>query len=308
MRRISARTARRILIPFAIVVFAVTLGTVVLGRAHVKANSDAMANPGIELTASTSSTGLTSIQRGRTLFEENCSSCHGAYAQGSDIAPNLRGKGPGVVDLWLSTGWMPLAEPTAQPENKPPKFDQRQITDIANFVSSLAPGGVYPPSSAELNLKRADVSEGFSLFSLNCAPCHTITGAGDALANGYHAPPLHGVTASEIYEAVRSGPSNMPAFGPSQITQKQLQGIMAYVTQYIQHPVNPGGLGLGGVGPVAEGFIGLFIGTGACLAAAFWVGDRTAREDEDEHGGHGEGDPAGDGTGEGLSGLEGAHA
>jgi hypothetical protein len=61
-----------------------------------------------------------------------------------------------------------------------------------------------------------------------------------------------------------------------------------YVTKYIKHPTNIGGIGLGGVGPVAEGFIGLFVGVGICLLAAYWVGDRTGRE-RDDHG-HGDGD------------------
>jgi hypothetical protein len=39
---------------------------------------------------------------------------------------------------------------------------------------------------------------------------------------------------------------------------------------------------------VAEGFVGLFVGVGVCLLAAYWVGDRTEREDEGH--GHGEGD------------------
>lgn len=283
----KARIVRTALAVFGVAAISLALGVFVMGRSHVAANSPAMANPGIRLTDS--STGGGNIAVGQTLFEESCSSCHGSQAQGTAFAPDLQGRGGGVIDLWLSTGWMPLAEPTLQPENKPPRFDRSQILDIVAFVTSLAPGGVSVPTSSDLNLSSASVSQGFDLFSLNCAPCHTITGAGDALASGYHAPPLHGVNARQIYEAVRSGPSNMPPFSTAVISPTQLQGIMKYVTQYIEHPRNPGGLGLGGVGPVAEGFVGLFAGVGACLLAAFWVGDRTDREKDDQegHGGHG---------------------
>jgi len=297
----SQRLLRRILVPFAVLVIAASLGVLVMGRSHAPAN--AMANPGIELTSSTSSS-IGNISEGHTLFEENCSACHGSGAEGSALAPNLRGRGAATVDLWLSSGWMPLAEPTAEPVAKPPRFTRSQILDIVAFVTSLAPGGVGLPTSADLNLGNASVAQGFDLFSLNCAGCHTITGAGDALANGYHAPPLHGLTASEVYEAVRTGPSNMPPFGPGQITPTELRGIIKYVTEDIEHPSNPGGIGLGGVGPVAEGFIGLFVGTGACLLAAFWVGDRTEREKDEE--GHGAGEGSGHGPGD--HGIEGAHA
>ena len=300
----SLRLLRRILVPFAVLVVAASIGVLVMGRSHVPAT--AMDNPGVQLLSSqSSSTG--NIAEGRTLFEESCSSCHGSGAEGSALAPSLLGRGGGVIQLWLSTGWMPLAEPTAQPENKPPRFDRRQILDIVAFVTSLAPGGVGLPTAADLNMKTANVAQGFDLFSLNCAGCHTITGAGDALASGYHAPPLHGVTATQVYEAVRSGPSNMPPFGPGQISPTELRGIIKYVTRYIEHPTDPGGNGLGGVGPVAEGFIGLFVGTGACLLAAFWVGDRTEREEED---GHGHGADGGGSTGHAPGGpdVEGAHA
>ena len=50
--------------------------------------------------------------------------------------------------------------------------------------------------------------------------------------------------------------------------------IVKYVTTVIQHPVNQGGLGLGGIGPVAEGFIGLLFGVGGIMLVAFWLGDR----------------------------------
>ena len=79
---------------------------------------------------------------------------------------------------------------------------------------------------------------------------------------------------TQIVEAIRSGPGNMPHFGPGNVSERQAADIVAYVTEVIQHPDNRGGLGLGGIGPVAEGFIGLLIGVGALMLVAFWIGDR----------------------------------
>ncbi|MCL5047212.1 MAG: c-type cytochrome [Firmicutes bacterium] len=220
------------------------------------------------------------LQEGRTLFDENCSSCHGVDAAGSKLAPGLHGLGAGVVNLWVSSGWMPLANPGAEPARKPALFDLQQTNAISDYVASLSRGGIpilYP------NLKGASVTEGFSIFALNCAPCHTITGAGDALSNGLYAPPLHGLTSTQVAEAVRSGPNNMPVFSTGVISKSQLKDLVAYVTKYIEHPDNPGGVGLGGVGPVAEGFIGLFVGVGLCLLVAFWIGDRTEKEEDKGH-------------------------
>ena len=76
----------------------------------------------------------------------------------------------------------------------------------------------------------------------------------------------------------------MPRFDPGALTKAEAKDVVAYVTEDIEHPSSPGGLGLGGVGPVAEGFIGLFIGVGVCMLIALWIGERTEREDEeDEH-------------------------
>lgn len=273
------RLLRRLLLPFAAMVIAACLGTLVIGQSH----EAAAGSSSMSLTADGSTTPKAQLQAGYELFQVHCAYCHGADANGkTGLAPNLQGLGPGVVDLWLSSGWMPLKTPTAQPDAKKPSFTPARIHEIAEWVSSLRPGGV--PFAPSIDLKSASLSSGFDLFTLNCAPCHTITGAGDALADGYHAPSLHGVTASEIWEAVRSGPQNMPQFGPNNITPAELQNIIKYVKDQIQTTGHPGGLSLGGVGPVAEGFVGLFVGVGACLAAAYWVGDRTERDEDDGHG------------------------
>jgi ubiquinol-cytochrome c reductase cytochrome c subunit len=212
-----------------------------------------------------------SAHEGYILFEENCSSCHGPEASGSSIAPNLVGLGAATIDFWVSTGRMPLADPTVEPEVKPSRFTPTQTLDIVKFITSLGPGG---PGIPKLNLKNVNVNEGQRLFTLNCASCHTITGAGDALSGGAYAPSLHFATAEQIGDAIRSGPGEMPRFGPGELTPQQVDDIVAYVKNYIQHPVDPGGAGLGGVGPVAEGFIALLVGVGGLMLVAFWIGDR----------------------------------
>ena len=63
--------------------------------------------------------------------------------------------------------------------------------------------------------------------------------------DGAYAPSLHLATPTQIVEAIRSGPGNMPHFGPGNITDPQARDIAAYVTGVIQHPVNRGGFGPG---------------------------------------------------------------
>ncbi len=215
------------------------------------------------------------IAPGQSLFELNCSSCHGVDASGTARAPNLQGLGPSTVDFWVSTGRMPLAVATAQPVQKPPRFTRKETLQIVAFVNSLAPTAPdYPSGIPTVNLSAGNLTEGNSLFVLNCAGCHTITGAGDALSNGFQAPSLHKIYGYQIAEAIRTGPTQMPHFGPGNLTNQQVADITRYVTSVIQHPVNHGGLGLGGIGPVAEGFIGLLFGVGGIMLVAFWLGDR----------------------------------
>ena len=271
---------RRFLVPTGLAAAALTLGLVVFapGASAPQAAGSSQA----VLTAAS-----VGESQGQTLFENNCSSCHGDDAQGSALAPNLHGVGAATVDLWVSSGWMPLAVPDAEPTRKPALFTPEQTVAIANFVASL--DNNLGPAIPSVDLHGANVSEGQTLFSLNCAPCHTITGAGDALSNGLYAPPLHGLTALQVTEAIETGPGNMPRFGAGVLDGAQARDVVAYVTKYIEHPSNPGGIGLGGVGPVAEGFIGLFVGVGACLLVAFWIGERTRPDEDDDHG-HGDGE------------------
>jgi len=216
------------------------------------------------------------IAPGHILFEQNCSSCHGSEATGSAIAPDLQGLGAGTVDFWVGTGRMPLANAAESAVQKPPRFTNKQTLEIAAFVNSLHTPEPGLPQIPIVDLSRGDVSTGFQLFVLNCAACHTITGSGDAIADNNYAPSLHTATATQAAEALRTGPGNMPRFGPGTLTDQQITDIIAYVKSYIQHPVNHGGVGLGGVGPVAEGFVALLIGVGGLMLVAYWLGDRTA--------------------------------
>jgi ubiquinol-cytochrome c reductase cytochrome c subunit len=215
------------------------------------------------------------IAPGHILFEQNCSSCHGTEATGTAIAPDLQGLGAGTIDFWLSTGRMPLANSSESAVEKPQRLTPTEVLQIVAFVNSLRTPSAGLPAIPSVDLSGTNLENGNALFVLNCAACHTITGSGDAIAGNNYAPSLHNATATQAVEAMRSGPGNMPRFGPGTLTDQQVADIVAYVTGPIEKPANHGGLGLGGIGPVAEGFIALLIGVGSLMLAAYWLGDRT---------------------------------
>lgn len=214
---------------------------------------------------------------GKALYMQNCASCHGNEANGvpatgtSGAFPNLVGLGPATIDFWIESGRMPAADPRAvQAPRRQPRLTHDQALAIAAWVNSLSPSYPYIPT---VNVKSANAAEGAALFALNCAACHTIEGDGDALAHNTFAPSLRNIPATQVAEAIRTGPANMPRF-TGNLSDYQVADIVKYVTKYIQHPQNPGGFGLGGLGPVAEGFVGLALGVGLLALVGYWVGER----------------------------------
>lgn len=214
---------------------------------------------------------------GEALFMQNCASCHGTQANGVPANgtvgayPNLVGLGPATIDFWIDSGRMPAANPrVVEAPRRFPRLTPDQALAVAAWVNSLDPS---LPDIPMPNLKNANVADGAALFALNCAACHTIEGDGDALANSTFAPSLRDIPAFQVVEAIRTGPGNMPRF-TGNLSDYQVRDIVKYVTTEIQHPDNPGGLGLGGLGPVAEGFVALLLGVGIMALVGFWVGER----------------------------------
>lgn len=212
------------------------------------------------------------ISYGQEIFSETCESCHGPEAKGTNDGPDLQGLGAGTIDFWVATGRMPLADPTEQAAIRPAILNHKEQLAVSAYIASLAPGGIAIPS---VDLGETNESEGEFMFSEDCAACHTITGAGDALSNNIYAPSLHAATPTEIAEAIRSGPGDMPRFGPGTLSNQQVADIVRYVV-YLQHPDNRGGFALGGVGPVAEGFVAIIIGLGSIMLAGYWIGGRAS--------------------------------
>jgi ubiquinol-cytochrome c reductase cytochrome c subunit len=212
----------------------------------------------------------TQIEEGKRLYLEGCSSCHGLNAQGTSGGPTLIGVGAASVHFQVSTGRMPLAAPGAQAPQKTPIYNEEEIAAMAAYIASLAPGPAIP-TAEELDYSNADVAQGGVLFRINCAQCHQAAGSGGALTQGKYAPSLMNATPQEIYEAMLTGPQNMPVFGDGTLSVEEKQGIIAYIME-LQEAPSPGGMSLGRIGPVAEG---LFLWTavlGALIGLAVWIG------------------------------------
>lgn len=208
------------------------------------------------------------IREGRTLFLRGCSTCHGLQAQGTKVAPSLIGVGAAAVDFQVSTGRMPLAIVADEADRKEPRYNPRQIGQLAAYIGQF--GGPGIPS---VNLSDGDLQEGLLLFRNNCAACHNFAGSGGALPYGRYAPPLDKATSQQVAEAIRTGPEQMPIFAPSTFSDHQVNSLARYVAALNEHK-NPGGDPIGRFGPITEGLIAFVVGIGAMIGVAMWIGTR----------------------------------
>ncbi|HEU5035191.1 MAG TPA: c-type cytochrome [Mycobacteriales bacterium] len=212
------------------------------------------------------------VQRGQELYNQGCASCHGFHGEGGNRAPSLIGVGAAAVDFQVGTGRMPLQQHQAQPPRKRPSYSEPQILDIAAYVASLG-GGPAIPQFTTAEWQKADTAYGGALFRTNCAQCHNFVGSGGELTYGKYAPSLSDATPTQIYEAMITGPANMPVFGDKQLTPDQKLAIINYV-RTIKTQADPGGAGLGRIGPVSETVVGWLVGIGALVIVTIWIGAR----------------------------------
>ncbi|MEV0965292.1 MULTISPECIES: c-type cytochrome [Streptomyces] len=217
------------------------------------------------------------IEEGKKLYTVGCASCHGTGGQGTSDGPSLVGVGSAAVDFQVGTGRMPAQQPGAQVPKKPVIYSQAEIDQLAAYVASLGPGPVTP-TEKQYSPEGADIANGGVLFRTNCAQCHNFTGEGGALTDGKYAPNLRGVSAKHLYEAMQTGPQNMPSFPDTTMPEQEKRDIIAYVqTVNSGETETPGGLSLGGLGPVSEGLFAWVFGMGALIATAIWVAAHTAK-------------------------------
>lgn len=222
-------------------------------------------------------------ERGRVLYLRDCAWCHATDGAGTGRGPDLINgtNGPAMTDFMLSTGRMPINDPSEPTRLSPPSYGPAEIEDLVTYVSSL--GGQGPPIPV-VDPGAGDLALGLQLYQENCAACHSTTGVGGALAAGPDpfdesliAPALLRSTPVQIAEAMHVGPGTMPVFGRETFSEMEVNSIVRYLG-HLQRPEDRGGLPLGHVGPVTEGAIGWLVGVGAALLIIRLIGTRVGEE------------------------------
>jgi ubiquinol-cytochrome c reductase cytochrome c subunit len=210
---------------------------------------------------------------GEVLYTANCAACHGVGGGGSTNGPALTASGAATVDFMLRTGRMPLPEPGQPVRRGRPAFNDADIEALVAYVSSLGSGPPIPNVQVD---SASDLAAGRAAYVATCAACHGAGAGGDAVGGGAEAPPLLDTAPTQVGEAIRIGPGAMPAFDPRQVSDAQLSQIAAYL-QFLRHQAAPGGETVGGVGPVAEGYVSWLVYLVGLLAVTRWIERRRHR-------------------------------
>jgi ubiquinol-cytochrome c reductase cytochrome c subunit len=219
------------------------------------------------------------LELGRELFGGNCARCHGSRGEGirtpsgatqwTGQGPSLKDVSPSTIDFYLRTGYMPLANPGDQPERRGPQFDPSQMRALQRYVDSISDGTAPVPAP---HPDSGSVSDGLELFTEHCAGCHQVVAEG-GVVTGARVPPLDGVPFVEIAEAVRTGPFVMPKFSEKDISDSELDSIVAYV-RYAQKPDDRGGWGINHLGPFPEGMVTWLLAAIVLVATCILIGER----------------------------------
>ncbi len=274
MRLLSARLSAKRRSPFAGLVV-LLMGLLVTGGLY------AVLSPA---SAQTSSADQSTVAQGRSLFLVGCASCHGKNGEGivtkrgTQYGPPLAGGGAAAVDFQVGTGRMPMAQPGVQAPSKKVLYTDEEISQLAAYVASLGPGPAIPEKSAydPTGASNADVVRGGQFFKTNCTACHNFAASGGALPGGKFAPSLKGVSDKHIYEAMLTGPQQMPVFSNGVVTPDEKRQIIAYLNSMENDP-QYGGASLGALGPVSEGLTAWMLGIGALVGFAVWIASHSVR-------------------------------
>ncbi len=225
----------------------------------------------------------------RQTFLADCAVCHGSGGEGTGRGSSLIGVGRASLDYQLSTGRMPLAvvgrsndQPGAPlqplpntasgddvvPRRHDPAYPPETIAALVDYVAGTIGHGGGPDIP---RVGEGELAEGGALFRQQCAACHAWAGDGGALLR-IEAPALHSATVTQIAEAIRVGPGQMPVFGTAALTDAQMASVVAYV-RYLDNPRDRGGQPLWHLGPFAEGALALIALAGLLLFTR-WIGER----------------------------------
>lgn len=192
----------------------------------------ALGAPGLGATERTDGPRSERHPRGDQHYARTCAVCHGSDGrgqQGDGIAagPPLVGLDVAYVDLLLRSGRMPIAAPEEGMPH-PERLDADEREAVVAFMTERfhLRGGI--PS-----VREGDPARGRELYAIHCAACHGSTGTGGVSGDGTLVRAVLGLDEVAIAEAIRTGPFEMPRFGPTVLSDRDVDDVATYVAGHM---------------------------------------------------------------------------
>ena len=218
------------------------------------------------------------IDEGKKLYAVGCASCHGTGGQGTSDGPSLVGVGAAAVDFQVGTGRMPAQQPGAQVPKKKVIYTQAEIDQLAAYIASLGAGPTVPTEAAVQPGRRGHRQGRRAVpHQLRAVPqLHRQGRRPDATASTRRASRAWTRSTSTrpcrpARRTCRPSPTPRCRSRTRRTSSRTCNAVNGDDTE------NPGGLELGGLGPVSEGLFAWIFGLGALIAVAVWVAARTAK-------------------------------
>lgn len=166
------------------------------------------------------------VDNGKRLFASTgCATCHGAQAQGTNLAPAIT-----PPPLEVSSMIAYLRQPTGKmPPVSVATASDQQVGDIYAFLKSIAPA-----SSSAVESLKGNLENGRKLFTAyGCYECHGRQGAGAAIAPRIGPPAL---SLAGFVRYVHAPTGQMPPYTARVVSDQDLADIYSYLKTFPAPP------------------------------------------------------------------------
>jgi cbb3-type cytochrome c oxidase subunit III len=187
-------------------------------------------------TGGVASSGASDISNGKTLFSQKCGACHTLKAAGTNgqIGPSLDASfGPARHQGFKSSTIREIVRDQVKYPSRNSGMPANLVTgtdqdDVAAFVAKCAGNTGDAACAASQGGGGGAGNDGKTIFTSNCASCHTLA---DAQATGNIGPNLDQVKPSlaRAKTQVIHGGGAMPAF-KGKLTDEQIDAVAKYVS------------------------------------------------------------------------------
>lgn len=162
-----------------------------------------------------------------SLFEANCTECHGEDGAGTFDAPQLNN----AYVRSMSADRLITIVRTGVRNTRMAGFETTLSADEINTLVALLQNWERPPEAESVPIENISLEDGKMWFETWCAPCHGMQGEGGSIAPSLNDFPS--LPADFITSRVRSGSNAMLMFAESDLSTLQLTSIIAYAQQSI---------------------------------------------------------------------------